>query len=133
MNKIKVLLLSAVLTMLFAMPVFAQEVTDPTKVIKEETFNAEMELLEKDFHNMEVYRSTNYIKYLDGVIYNLEETVRIKREIITNYIYLSQFNPAFRDKIPQAQKDLDEAQAWVNAYKEYKKVVQGNQKIRYNY
>lgn len=129
----KLLILSAVLTMLMAVPVFAQEVTDPEKVIKEETFVAGEDKLANEFHASEVWRSENYISYLDGVIFNLNETVRIKKEIVDNYVYLSQFNPAFRDKIPQAQKDYDEAVAWVNAYKEYRKAVQADLKVRYKY
>lgn len=129
----KLLFVTAILTMLMAIPVMAQEVTDPEKVIKEETFNAGEDKLANEFHNSQVWRSENYVKYLDGVIYNLEETVRIKKEVVTNYMYLSQFNPSFRDKIPQAQKELDEAISWVNAYKEYRKAVQVNQKAKYNY
>lgn len=133
MKTIKALLLTLTITVLMAVPVFAQEVTDPKTVIKEETFNAAEELLIEDFNKMEVWRCENYVKYLDGVIYNLNETVRIKKEIVDNYTYLSQFNPAFRDKIPQAQKDYEEAVAWVDAYKEYRKAVQADLKTRYKY
>ena len=111
----------------------AQEVTDPTKVIMEETFVAGEDALAQEFHNSEVWRSENYVKYLDGVIYNLNETVRIKKEIVTNYTWLSQYNPQFADMIPQAEKDLAEAQAWVDAYKAYKIAVQADLKARYNY
>lgn len=130
---IKLLLISSVLTVLFAIPAFAQEVTDPTKVIMEETFVAGEDALAQEFHNSEVWRSNNYLNYLDGVIYNLNETARIKQEIVTNYKWLSQYNPQFADMIPQAEKDLAEAQAWVEAYKAYKIVVQNDLKIRYNF
>lgn len=133
MKVIKTLLISLVLVVVFVFPVFAQEVTDPTKVIMEETFVAGEDALAQEFHNSEVWRSENYVKYLDGVIYNLNETVRIKKEIVTNYIWLSQFNPQFAYMIPQAEKDLAEAQAWVDAYKAYKIAVQADLKARYNY
>lgn len=130
---LKLLLISSVLTVLFAIPAFAQEVTDPTKVIMEETFTAGEDALAQEFHNSEVWRSNNYLKYLDGVVYNLNETARIKQEIVTNYKWLSQFNPQFAALIPQAEKDLVDAQAWVEAYKAYKIAVQNDLKIRYNF
>lgn len=129
----KVLITTMALTIIMAIPVFAQEVTDPEKVIKEEVFVAGEDALAQEFHNSEIWRSENYVKYLDGVIFNLNETARIKKEIVTNYTYLSQFNPAFRDKIPQAQDDYDKAVEWVNAYKEYKKAVKADLKARYKY
>lgn len=125
--------MTMLLTMVLAMPVFAQEVTDPEKVIKEETFVAGEDALAAEFHNSQIWRSDNYLKYLDGVIYNLNETARIKKEIVTNYTFLSQYNPSFAQKIPQAQKDYEEAVAWVDAYKEYKKVVQADLKAKFKY
>lgn len=133
MKTAKVLLVTMALTIIMAIPVFAQEVTDPKKVYKEEAFNIDEQKLIDDFHNGEVWRCDNYVEYLDGVIFNLNETARIKKEIVTNYTYLSQFNPAFRDKIPQAQADYDEAVAWVNAYKEYRQAVKADLKARYKY
>ena len=130
---VKLLLTVSVLTLLFAIPTFAQEVTDPTKVIMEETFVAGEDALAQEFHNSEVWRSENYVKYLDGVIFNLNETVRIKKEIVTNYLWLSQFNPYYATLIPAAEKDLADAQAWVEAYKAYKIAVQADLKVRYNY
>lgn len=130
---IKALFITGILTMIFAIPVMAQEVTDPEKVIKEEVFVAGEDALAQEFHNSQIWRSDNYVKYLDGVIFNLNETARIKKEIVTNYTYLSQYNPAFRDKIPQAQADYDKAVAWVNAYKEYRQAVKADLKARYKY
>ena len=130
---IKLLLISSVLTVLFAIPAFAQEVTDPTKVIMEETFVAGEDALAQEFHNSEVWRSNNYLNYLDGVVYNLNETARIKQEIVTNYKWLSQYNPYYATLIPAAEKDLAEAQAWVEAYKAYRIAVQNDLKIRYNF
>lgn len=130
---IKALIVCGIMTILMAIPAFAQEVTDPEKVIKEETFVAGEDALAREFHASEVWRSENYVKYLDGVIYNLNETARIKKEIVDNYTWLSQFNPAFRDKIPQAQADYEKALAWVDAYKAYKVVVREDLKARYKY
>lgn len=123
----------SVLTIIMAVPVFAQEVTDPTKVIKEETFVAGEDALANEFHNSEVWRSENYVKYLGGVIFNLEEVVRIKQEVVTNYKYLSQYNPYYSTLVPAAERDLAQAKAWVQAYKEYRKAVQADLKVRYKY
>lgn len=130
---IRILAMSLLIMVVMAQAVMAQEVTDPEKVIKKETFVAEEDRLAAEFHNSQVWRSDNYLKYLDGVIFNLNETARIKKEVVDNYTYLSQFNPAFRDKIPQAQADYDKAVAWVNAYKEYRKAVQADLKAKFNY
>ena len=129
----KILVVSLVLSILVSVPAFAQEVTDPTKVYKEDAFNADEEILIRDFHSGEVWRCENYVKYLDGVIYNLQETVRIKKEIVTNYKYLSQYNSYYATLIPDAEKELAKAEAWVAAYKEYKKAVQADLKARYKY
>ena len=129
----KTIIASILLVGILAIPVFAQEVTDPEKVIKEETFVAGEDKLANEFHASEVWRSENYISYLDGVIFNLNETVRIKKEIVDNYTYLSQFNPAFRDLIPQAQADYEKAVAWVEFYKAYKVNARNDLKARYNY
>lgn len=118
---------------MIAVPVFAQEVTDPTKVYTENSFVADETKLQNEFHNSEIWRSENYVKYLDGVIYNLNETVRIKQEVVTDYMWLSQYNPYYASLIPQAERDLAQAKAWVTAYKEYRRAVQADLKVRYNY
>lgn len=133
MKAIKLLTLTAILTMILAIPVFAQEVTEPDKVITVQTFTAGEDALAQEFHNSEVWRSDNYIKYLDGVIYNLNETVRIKQEIVTNYKWLAEVNPYYATLIPAAEKDLAEAQAWVEYYKAYKVNAQAELKAKYNY
>lgn len=133
MKAIKVTVLTAILTMIFCLPVMAQEVTDPNKVIKEETFVAGEDALANEFHNSEVWRSENYIKYLDGVIYNLNETVRIKQEIVTNYKWLAQVNPYYATLIPAAERDLAQAISWVNYYKAYKIEVDKDLRARYKY
>lgn len=130
---LKTLIVATVLTVGFCIPAFAQEVTDPEKVIKEEVFVAGEDALAQEFHNSEVWRSENYVKYLDGVIYNLNETVRIKQEIVTNYTWLSQYNPYYATLIPQAERDLAQAKAWVEYYKQYKVAVQADLKAKYNY
>lgn len=129
----RIITLTLVFAILCAMPVFAQEVTDPNKVIKEETFVAGEDRLANEFHNSEVWRSENYVKYLDGVIYNLNETVRIKQEVVTNYKWLSQFNSYYATLIPQAERDLAQAKAWVEYYKQYKVQTQADLKAKYNY
>lgn len=116
----KITILSLALTMLFSVNAFAQEVTNPNEVIKVETFTTTEDALAREFHNSEIWRSDNYIKYLDGVIYNLNETVRIKKEIVNNYEYLSKYNSYYATLIPQAQADLEQAKAWVEVYKVYK-------------
>lgn len=128
---IRLLGMMMLITIIMAQVVMAQEVTDPNKVIKEETFVAGEDKLANEFHNSQVWRSDNYIKYLDGVIYNLNETVRIKQEVVNNYKYLSQFNPYFQTLIPNAEKDLADAQAWVEYYKQYKNKVQADFLIKY--
>ena len=130
---IRLISLTMALMVLMCIPVLAQEVTDPTKVIKEETFVAGEDALANEFHNSEVWRSENYVKYLDGVIFNLEEVVRIKQEVVTNYKYLSQYNPYYSTLVPAAERDLAQAKAWGQAYKEYRKAVQADLKVRYKY
>ena len=133
MKMLKTLVVATLMMVIFCVPVMAQEVTDPNKVIKEETFTAGEDALAQEFHNSEVWRSNNYIKYLDGVIYNLNETARIKKEIVDNYKWLSQYNPYFETLIPQAQADYEQALAWVEYYKAYKVNAQADLKARYKY
>lgn len=129
----KTIIASILLVGILAIPVAAQEVTDPTKVYTEDKFNIDEDKLIEDFHRGEITRCDNYVKYLDGVIYNLNETARIKKEVVTNYTYLAQFNSYYATLIPQAQKEYLEAVAWVDAYKEYRKAVAADLRIRYNY
>lgn len=124
-------MLTVIMTMLFAFPVFAQEVTNPNEVIKEETFNASEDILANEFHNSQIWRSNNYLKYLDGVIYNLEEVARIKKEVVDNYKYLSSYNSEFANLIPKAQADYDQALAWVEYYKQYKILVKQDFDVKY--
>lgn len=133
MRAIRIIVMSLLIMVVMAQAVMAQEVTDPNKVIKEETFVAGEDRLANEFHNSQIWRSDNYVKYLDGVVYNLNETVRIKKEIVDNYKWLSQYNPYYATLIPQAQADYDKAVAWVDYYKAYKAQVQADLKARFKY
>lgn len=129
----RILALMMLITLMCTVTVMAQEVTDPTKVYKEDAFNADEQILITDFHNGEVWRCENYVEYLDGVIFNLQETVRIKQEVVTNYKYLAQFNPYYNTLLPAAERDLAQAESWVAYYKAYRNAAQADLKARYKY
>ena len=157
--KLKMILVASVLTLLFSVPVMAQEVTDPNSVIKADTLVAELsahradvekqldyfkstqvipavcdahvQVVEQQLASYEKDRANNYLLYLDRVIYNLNETVRIKKEIVTNYTWLSQYNPYYATLIPAAQQDVVKAEAWVEYYKLYKTQVQAEFAVLY--
>ena len=159
MKALKTLLMATIVTVAFAIPVMAQEVTDPNSVIKEEALvnelaahhavveqqldwfkstqvipavcDAHVATVRTQLKNYERGRADNYLKYLDYVIYNLNETTRIKKEIVTNYQWLSQYNPQFATMIPAAQADVDKAQLWVDVYKNYKTAVTQDFETRY--
>lgn len=130
---IKTLVATTLITIMAVVPVMAQEVTDPTKVYTVKAFDADENILINDFHKGEVWRCENYIEYLDGVIYNLNETVRIKQEVVTNYKELAKVNPYYNTLIPGAERDLAQAKAWVDAYKAYRKDAQVYLKAQYKY
>ena len=125
---LKLALLTGILSVLFVVPAFAQEITVQKDIIPEEKLLAEL-----NAHNIEVYnqlqafmktqvdsvaanahamvvynqlkaynkdRANNFINYKKGVVYNLKEVERIKKEIVTNYQWLSQYNPYFQTLIP---------------------------------
>ena len=129
----KLLIVATLLMVMMCVPVMAQEVTDPNKVIKEEVFTAGEDALANEFHNSEIWRSENYLKYLDGVIYNLNETVRIKQEAVNGLKWLAQSNPYYSTLIPQAERELAQAKSWVEYYKAYRIQVQADLKARYKY
>ena len=133
MKVFKTLVVAMVLTVGFALPVFAQEVTDPKTVYTEDQFNIDEGKLIEDFHKGEVWRCNNYVEYLDGVIFNLNETARIKKEVVTNYTELAKVNPYFNTLLPKAIKDYEEATGWVIAYKDYRNAVSADLKFRYKY
>ena len=121
------------LTMILSMPVMAQEITTPEQVIKAETFNAGEEKLQREFHNSEVWRAGTYLEYLDGVVYNLEEVARIKKEVVTNYTELAKHNPYYATLIPSAVKDYETALNNVEYYKLYKKATTADFHVRYDF
>lgn len=129
----RVILVALVLSMIMAVPVMAQEITTPEQVIKAETFNAGEEKLQKEFHNSEVWRAGTYLEYLDGVVYNLEEVARIKKEVVTNYTELAKVNPMYAQYIPSAVKDYETALRNVEYYKFYKKATTVDFHVRYNF
>lgn len=156
---LKVFVIAAFIMVLFAFPVMAQEVTDPNSVIKADTLIAELTahhavveaqlewfkatqvipatrdahvaVVEAQLAAYEKDRANNYLLYLDRVIYNLNETVRIKKEIVTNYQWLSQYNPYFATLIPAAEQDVIKAQVWVEYYKQYRAAVAEDFAVRY--
>lgn len=129
----RVILVALVLSMIMAVPVMAQEITTPEQVIKAETFNAGEEKLQREFHNSEVWRAGTYLEYLDGVVYNLEEVARIKKEVVTNYTELAKVNPMYAQYIPSAVKDYQTALNNVEYYKLYKKVTTADFHVRYDF
>ena len=129
----KLLITTAIAIMVMAMPVMAQEITTPEQVIKAETFNAGEEKLQREFHNSEVWRAGTYLEYLDGVVYNLEEVARIKKEVVTNYTELAKVNPMYAQYIPSAVKDYQTALNNVEYYKLYKKATTADFHVRYDF
>ena len=129
----KLLITTAISIMVMAMPVMAQEITTPEQVIKAETFNAGEEKLQREFHNSEVWRAGTYLEYLDGVVYNLEEVARIKKEVVTNYTELAKVNPMYAQYIPSAVKDYQTALNNVEYYKLYKKATTADFHVRYDF
>ena len=156
---IKTLVLAACLTVFFTVPAMAQEVTNPNTVIREEVLvneltahqaavqaqvnalvnsmadknvaNAHAAVVQNQVKKYNRDRADNYLKYLDGVIYNLKETQRIKKEIVDNYVNLSKVNPAFSANIVPAQADYAAATNWVNFYTEYRKACELDLAARY--
>ena len=59
---------------------------------------------------LEQSAANNHFDYLQKVINNAKENVRIKQEIVTNYTNLAKVNPQFEAMIPAAQADLLKAQ-----------------------
>ena len=127
----RVILVALVLSMIMAVPVMAQEITTPDQIIKEETFNAGEEHLQREFANSEKWRAGIYVDYLGGVVYNLEEVARIKKEVVTNYTELAKINPYYARFIPDAIQDYQKAVENVEFYKLYKKCVQVDFNGRY--
>jgi len=51
----------------------------------------------------------NHLDYLQKVVNNAKENVRIKQEIVTNYTNLGKVNPQFAAMVPAAQAELQKA------------------------
>ncbi|MCR5001712.1 MAG: hypothetical protein K6A71_07955 [Lachnospiraceae bacterium] len=135
----KILVITAALTVLSAIPVMADEVTDPAKVITEAQFdkmiadhqqvvarqlnavtssmadkNAAAQHAATVMNQLQRYNraeADNYINYLNKVVINLKETERIKKEVVDNYTNLSKVNPTYAAMVPQAMVDYNAAVA----------------------
>ena len=140
MNKItKLLVVTAALTMICAVPAMAQEVTDPKTIMTEAQFvktisdhqaivmnqvnavtssmadkNAAARQAAMATGNLAKYNraeADNYLTYLNKAIINLKETERIKKEVVDNYTNLSKVNPTYAAMLPQATADYNAAVA----------------------
>ena len=140
MSKItRILVITAALTVLCAIPAFAQEVTDPATVMTEAQFNklladhqkvvstqlnaVSASMADKNAaaqHTAAVVsqlqrynkaEADNYVNYLNKVVINLKETERIKKEVVDNYTNLSKVNPTYAAMLPQAMVDYNTAVA----------------------
>lgn len=140
MNKLyKMLVITAALTVICAVPVMAQEITDPKTVITEAQFQKAImdhqqtvltqvnavtaSMADKNSAakhaavvNAQLQRynraeADNYINYLNKVVINLKETERIKKEVVDNYTNLSKVNPTYAAMVPQAMVDYNTAVA----------------------
>ena len=135
----KILVITVALTVLSAIPVMADEVTDPAKVITEAQFdkmiadhqqvvarqlnavtssmadkNAAAQHAATVMNQLQRYNraeADNYINYLNKVVINLKETERIKKEVVDNYTNLSKVNPTYAAMVPQAMVDYNAAVA----------------------
>lgn len=138
MRKIsKLLVISAALTVLFAVPAMAEEITDPAKIITEAQFMANIAahqntvatqvkaltdsmadknaaaqqaaLVANEVQRYNRAEADNYLNYLNKAIINLKETERVKKEVVDNYTNLAKVNPTYAAMIPQAVADYNKA------------------------
>ncbi len=135
----KMLVITAALTVFCAVPVMAQEVTDPKTVITEAQFektllehqqavNTQLNavtssmadknaaakhaaLVASQLQKYNRAEADNYINYLNKVVVNLKETERIKKEVVDNYTNLAKVNPTYAAMVPQATVDYNTAVA----------------------
>lgn len=133
----KMLVITAALTALSAIPVMAAEVTDPATVITEAQFEKALadhqqvvagqlnavtsSMADKKaaaqhqaavMSQLQRYNraeADNYINYLNKVVINLKETERIKKEVVDNYTNLSKVNPTYAALLPQAMAEYNAA------------------------
>ena len=136
---VKVLVVAAVLTVMFALPCFAQELTKVNPDVTEEQFIAanaahnatvvaqakwvtdpmvdraaasrHLAVVATQLKNSNREAADNYIDYRKKRVAGFKETERIKLEVVNNYKYLSQFNPYFATLIPAAEADYNNAVA----------------------
>lgn len=140
MRKItKLLVVTAALTILCAVPAMAQEVTDPKTIMTEAQFqkliadhqavvqtqlnavtssmadkNAAARQAANAANDLKKYNraeADNYLNYLGKAIVNLKETERIKQEVVKNYTELAKVNPTYANLLPQATVDYNAAVA----------------------
>ena len=135
----KLVVISAALSVVFAVPAMAQEVTDPATITTEaqfiSTLAAQQSTVETQLNsitssmadkgaasrhaadvaaqvkNYNRAEANNYIDYLSKAIVNLKETERIKKEVVDNYTNLSAVNPSYAAMLPQAMADYNKAVA----------------------
>ncbi|MCR5420164.1 MAG: hypothetical protein K6E98_04080 [Lachnospiraceae bacterium] len=135
----KLLVITAALTVIGAVPAMAQEVTDPATIVTEaqliKTLNDHQAVVagqvqalantmaDKNAANQQIAlvmsqvqtynknEANNYINYLKKAIINLEETERIKKEVVDNYTNLAKANPQYAAMIPQAISEYNAAVA----------------------
>ena len=133
----KTIIVTAALTVLFAIPVMAQEVTDPRTIKTEAQLQKEIAdhqqvvmtqlnaltatmadknaaarqaaVVTSQLQNYNKSEANNYLTYLDKAIFNLKETERIKKEVVDNYTNLAKVNPAYAAMLPQAMNDYNAA------------------------
>jgi len=136
---LKTLIVIMVLTIATAIPCFAQELTPVSPDVTEAQFlnsiDAHNKVVAKQLEgfvatqinpviaqnhvnvvvtqlkNYNKAAADNYIDYRKKRVIGFKETERIKAEIVTNYKWLSQYNPAFANLIPQAEADYNAAVA----------------------
>lgn len=133
----KTMILSMAISTITVLPCFAQELTKVSPDVTEEQFLAENDTHNKavasqlnafvatqvdpviaqnhvnvvvnQLKNYNRASADNYINYRKQRVIGFKETERIKKEIVDNYVWLSQYNPYFMTLIPNAVADYDEA------------------------
>ncbi len=122
-----------------AVPVMAQEVTDPKTILTQAVFEQAISshqdtvmnqvnavaatMADKDAAAKQIAtvkaqvakynkaEAENYVNYLKKAVVNLKETERIKKEVVDNYTTLAQNDPQFAALLPAATLDYNNAVA----------------------
>lgn len=139
-RKLRTLLLaSAVITIMCAVPAMAQELTPVDPKPTEQEFiafttkhntdvanqlnsfvktqvnpvacQAHVDTVVTQLKNFNRGAADNYILYRQRRVAGFKETERIKLEVVNNYKWLSQYNPYFASLIPAAEADYNKAVA----------------------